>query len=217
MPETSCSLWILEDDPNLHFIYTDLLNEAYQKTFFQNLRDFSEALSTQKPPDLVVADITVDDGSFLQFLSEPQNREELGTIPFVIISGDGALATLQESFQYGAFDYIIKPFKPNELIARIERIIQKHFPSSIETNSNQLSLDDYPELTLKEFQIFNFFMQHEQKTLERSEIVRKLWKDVKVHPKTLDVHLHNLKRKIRLRGYSIKSTGLNRWSLFDHN
>ncbi len=72
-----------------------------------------------------------------------------------------------------------------------------------------------PELKLTkiEQEILNMFVEAPHRTLKRSELVYAVWGEVIVHPKTLDVHLYNLRKKIQAHGMSIMCQEPGTWIL----
>ena len=73
-------------------------------------------------PDIVVADIMMPNVSGLELVSYIRNELKLN-IPIIIISALEAEETVLEAFKLGASDFIAKPFKPNELVLRIKRLL----------------------------------------------------------------------------------------------
>lgn len=71
----------------------------------------------------------------------------------------------------------------------------------------------FQDLTFKEFKILGLFMSDPGRPVSRQLLISTLWADVKVGPKTLDVHLFNLRRKIRPKGYDLIHQGTGVWKL----
>lgn len=98
----------------------------------------------------------------------------------------------------GAFDVIIGSVRYNEFNGKLE-----HFFSE----ENQASLlkkytNKYLDLTKKEQQLFDFLVAH-PRGITRDQLMTKCWKNVSVHPKTLDVHLFNLRQKLEAVGGAV--------------
>ncbi|MEW6055684.1 MAG: response regulator [Bdellovibrionota bacterium] len=120
------SIWILEDDSGCRFVYEQILGIRHKVRFFQTLVEFEFALSEgQKSlPELVLADVVLEDGSFLHFLNHSQKKELL-SIPFIVVSSIDDIDALRFCFNEGAVDYLVKPFQKSELIVKVERILEK--------------------------------------------------------------------------------------------
>jgi DNA-binding response OmpR family regulator len=110
-------------------------------------------------------------------------------------------------FQVGAVDFLLSPINKNELILRIERFLKGR---TIEYMGKPYLENVNPELmaklTAKELKIFNYFIRFPHRSHHRDDLMKEVWKDVYVHPKTLDVHIYNLRKKIQ-GIYDIKSRG----------
>ncbi|HLD99339.1 MAG TPA: response regulator transcription factor [Bdellovibrionota bacterium] len=217
-------IWILEDDPGVKFVYDEILGIRYKVLYFTALAEFRRALlesPAAEKPELVIADITLPDGCFLHFLSSEEVTNLFET-PFIIISSMNDVDALRFCFEEGALDYIIKPFQKSELIVKVERALKRNAvkPPAVEDPWAERILErlpatygKVPHLTLKEHEILSLFLEAKDYTLSRHEIVKRVWGNVKVYPKTLDVHLYNLRRKIHETGMKIKANGLGRWTL----
>jgi DNA-binding winged helix-turn-helix (wHTH) protein len=66
---------------------------------------------------------------------------------------------------------------------------------------------DLAIFTNKEIKIIESFNIKEDKTLHRNEIVKIIWKNIAIHPNTLDVHIYNLRKKLKTFNYGIKAIG----------
>ncbi|MCK5073063.1 MAG: response regulator transcription factor [Bacteriovoracaceae bacterium] len=210
-------IWILEDDHGCLFVYQDILDIRYSTRYFKTLDEFKTALeeSAEDLPDLVIADLKLPDGSFLTFLSSDDNKRLLD-MPFLVISSVNDIDALRFCFEEGALDYFTKPFNKNELVVKIERMLenasrQEHYDTIKIPQS--VILEHFTELTKKEHQILNLFSNSLNNTMVRESLVREIWKGTSVHNKTLDVHLYNLKKKLPKYGFQIVSPESGVWIL----
>ncbi len=205
-------IWILEDEAGCRFVYEQILGIRYLVRFFERLTDFNMALEAGGEfPDLIIADLCLADGFFLNINKQEGFNLKMPAIPFIIVSSLDDLDVLRHCFQSGAYDYLTKPFQKSELIVKIERIFKK---SSAKTAPRTLPLGQdliFSELTLKEQKIFNLFMGAREHQLCKSEILTKVWGDTKIDPKTIDVHLYNLRKKLETHGIEIKLIGAGAW------
>ena len=197
------SIWILEDDEGCQFVYEEILGSRYRLKFFANLAGFAAALDGQNAgPDLVIADVRLPDDSLHNFFRS-QHAQLLLNLPFVVVSSVDDAEMLRECFERGARDYLTKPFGKAELLFKIDRILvgasaEEPHPWTLESASLTLKREGRRTemLTSKEFQILSILMLAPNYTLPREEIIERVWSSVRVSPKTLDVHLSKLRRKI---------------------
>jgi DNA-binding response OmpR family regulator len=203
------SLWIIEDMEDLHSVYQNIFNEeSYSISFFKSFNEFRNKytkLKDDQHPELIIADIMLGDGHFIKLLNESEIT--LNT-PYLVISSSDDIETIRTAFEAGAIDYLLKPFNYNETLAKVERhlnvIEDKNNATSKSLEALNLNIDTY---TNKEIKIIESFNANENKSLHRNEIVNIIWKNVSIHPNTLDVHIYNLRKKLKKENYTIKATG----------
>lgn len=216
------NLWILEDDPSARMIYEEMLEMRYHLRFFESLESFRNGLNSVPLPHLCIADLRLSDGNFLNFLQE-QPKNLSFRIPFLVVSVLDDLDILRACFKDGALDYLSKPFRKNELIVKIERFMETPSASRkiptldlvLDPESLQVKIGNHDgvQLTAKELQIFSLLSQAAGQPLSRQEVKLKVWGDINVSPKTFDVHLFHLRRKLRNLGIEIKFSPLDGYFL----
>jgi len=202
-------LWILEDDADSRFILEETLGVRYPSRFFSTLLELDTALSAGgAQPTLLIADLRLPDGIFVDFHAR---KKQLGVRfpPFVVVSSMDDLDFLRECYRQGALDYLAKPFTKNELIAKIERLMLPMETAAkksvgavrggIVLHSLRLRVEDAQgrsqQLTSKEYQILTILHQSPE-FVSREHLQSRIWGDVNVAAKTLDVHIFNLRRKL---------------------
>jgi DNA-binding response OmpR family regulator len=215
----SVKIWILEDDNGCQFVHEQTLGDKYLIKFFKRISEFTEELKNNVDrPALLIADLNLEDGNFMSFL----NTEEANTIfniPFIIVSSIDDAEALRFCFAEGAIDYLTKPFRKNELLVKVENILNKRNTEKTvaiaEKNKKSLAVDGVVinNLTSKQKQLLNLFLEDGDRIVTREDILEKVWGRTNVHPKTVDVHMYNLRRKIHDFGYIIRSEGGGKWSL----
>jgi DNA-binding response OmpR family regulator len=192
-------LWILEDDPGAIFVYRELLDLRYQLQFFNTIASLKTALeSNAQRPHLFIADMRLPDGTFIDFLAEAKNRDILD-LPFIIVSSVDDIDVLRESFAEGALDYLTKPFNKVQLMAKVERFLSQAPYSNLKVEGFKMKVSTDKanvSLTPKELQILEALKQNPGQPKTRADIIKKVWGDVSVTNKALDVHIYNLRRKL---------------------
>jgi len=216
------NIWILEDDKGCQFVYDQILKNDFCMTYFENIKKFQDSFKqyceseSEHAPVLIIADLMLNDGNFLSFLSN-EFHGKLGdsNIPFIIVSSDDDIESLRLCFKEGANDYMTKPFKKNELLVKVETILRGR-KSIGRTVKPQISIDGQTitGLTSKQQRLLNLFIENNtERVIDRDMILDKVWGNTAVHPKTIDVHLYNLRRKLHPFGFMIKSLGSGQWIL----
>ncbi|MCJ8012421.1 response regulator transcription factor [Paenibacillus sp. KQZ6P-2] len=200
---------IVEDDANIRrFISINLSNHG----FVVNEAAFGEkALQSYRAnrPDIIVLDIMLPDANGLEICQ--MLRKEDPEVIIVFLTASGQDLDRIKGLEIGADDYIVKPFNPLELVARIKAILrrtdislkpQRHTlesgPIRLDMSSNKVFKHDiHIELTPKEFQMIRTFLEHPDTALSRNELLNLVWgEDYVGDPKTVDVHVRKLREKI---------------------
>lgn len=207
MSQLKKSIWIIEDVEDLHQIYATIFeDDSYDLKFFKAFNDFKEVhTSTKNHPDIIIADLMLSDGHFFQLLNDSDLT--LNT-PFLVISSSDAKESFEQAFEAGAIDYLLKPFNMNEVRAKVDRHIQTIEDKIQEASKSLEALNlDLSQYTNKELRIIESFNVKDDKTLHRNDIVKLIWKNIVIHPNTLDVHIYNLRKKLKTNNYTIKAVG----------
>lgn len=215
-------IWILEDDQGCKFVYDQILKNHFKLSFFETIASFQDSYekiinkNNYSRPAMIIADLMLSDGNFLSFLSKEFHGELGDEVPFIVVSADDDIESLRLCFKEGANDYITKPFKKNELLVKIETILRGKKTMAGQVKS-QVSVDgvSIEGLTGKQKKLLSLFNSKEDRVIDRDLILDNVWGDTAVHPKTLDVHLYNLRRKLHPYGLIIKSLGGGRWTLLN--
>jgi DNA-binding response OmpR family regulator len=200
-------VWVLEDEEGARYVYENVFGDQYTLRMFASVEEMRSALPGGKP-DLMLCDLRLKGDSFLSFLESP-DASLIDGIPFLVVSSLDDSDALRKCFAKGAIDYITKPFGKGELLVKTECILNRPTPQAsspygkpqglrIDPSTMRVHYGDSSSalLTAKEFQILSLLQQAPQHVVSRNEIVQRVWGNVKVGSKTLDVHIFNLRRKL---------------------
>jgi two-component system KDP operon response regulator KdpE len=197
-------IWVLEDDPGVQFVYREILGPSYDVVVASSLAELTKIVAeTPKRARLLIADLRLPDGSFVDFIGK-ERHGLLSGLPYMVVSSVDDLATARQCFAQDAIDYLTKPFGRGEITIKIERFLAVARTRSL---VNNVTLDAHTfrvevggvgsaVLTAREFQIIALLYHNKDLTATRTELLRKIWGAADLTGKTLDVHLHNLRRKL---------------------
>jgi len=156
--------------------------------------------------DLIILDLNLPDISGEQVSKTLRLNNQ--TMPILILSADQTIESKINLLNFGADDYLVKPFSLEELIARIQALLRR--PSNIinqtvkvadlELNRQNKTLKKSNQniyLTRKEFLLLEYFICNPKIVISRNEILEHVW-DMKVNlfSKTIEMHILNLRKKI---------------------
>ncbi|MCQ2529513.1 MAG: response regulator transcription factor [Saccharofermentans sp.] len=198
---------ICDDDPIVHEslgLYLD--NEHYSHS---DAFDGAESLKMvgDVHPDLILLDVMMPEMSGLDVCKEV--RKTLST-PIIILTAKGEEIDRVLGLELGADDYIVKPFSPREVIARIKAVLRR----SVETPESQsvlrfdgleISVENYTvrlngelvAFTPKEVEILYLLASHPGQVMGRDQILELVWgNDYDGDSRTVDTHIKRIRQKI---------------------
>ena len=160
----------------------------------------SDALNSLDNVDLIILDVTLPDGNGFDFYKSFIN----GKIPTIFLTAKDEENDIVKGLTLGAEDYITKPFRPLELIVRINKILSKNKSvikiSNIKYDVNKMEIykDDIKiQLSSLEIKILNLLLLNINKVVSRDTILNKIWEwtgnDVDDH--TVTVYLKRIREK----------------------
>ena len=189
--------------------------------------DYDSALSflIDPYPDLVLLDWMIPGGSGLQVIKQMKRESNTRDIPIIMLTAKGEEEDKVQGLETGADDYVIKPFSPKQLVARVKAILRRLSPMSsediIEFNglgldpvSHRVTSQDKPiDMGPTEFKLLHFFMTHPERVYSREQLLNYVWgTNVYVEDRTVDVHIRRLRKAIEEDGHdrmiqTVRGTG----------
>ncbi|MXW22492.1 MAG: response regulator transcription factor [Candidatus Dadabacteria bacterium] len=212
---------VVDDEKDiLNLITHHLKREGYQVKSFQSGKDFLLYINSV-PPDLVLLDIMLPGLDGLEICRILKSKTSTESIPIIMITAKSTEADIVVGLELGADDYIVKPFRTRELVARVKSILRRYAmkdpgdgtlrvgPLSINPASYEVSVYSRKiDLTTTEFRILETLGEAEGKVFTRDQLLKRkpLWGDERVvFDRTIDVHIKNLREKLGSAGKMIKT------------
>jgi DNA-binding response OmpR family regulator len=156
--------------------------------------------------DVVLLDVVLPKKNGFQVAQEL--RREGRNTPILMLTSRDAVEDIVRGLDSGADDYLSKPFRFDELLARIRALVRRGGAERLEVlRYGPLTLDrlrhvalanEKPlDLTPKEFQLLEYFLLHPEEVVRRTQLLEKVW-DMHFDPESnvVDVHVGNLRRKL---------------------
>jgi two-component system, OmpR family, alkaline phosphatase synthesis response regulator PhoP len=167
----------------------------------------------RRQPDLVLLDLMLPGMPGLEICRVLRNAKETATLPILIVTAKGTEVDKVLGLEMGADDYVVKPFSPRELVARVKALLRRANPLSepdsgggafekgrlrMDFGTYQVFVEDKRrELALREFELLKFFVQHPMRVYTREQLLDMVWgRDTFVEPRTVDVHVRRLRQHI---------------------
>ena|ERR1700744_3682288 len=116
---------VIEDDKYMQLILTEYLNKLYEIESFNSVLDGLTYLQNGHTPDIIISDLNTPGVNGFELIKQLKASSLFNTVPIIIISGDDSSDKRIRCLNLGADDYIVKPFNPAELEARIRVVLKR--------------------------------------------------------------------------------------------
>ena len=209
-PHVVCVL-IVDDEPAIR----ESVAYALKRDGFDTLTapDLLTAHQKWNQSDAIILDLMLPDGSGIDFLKTVRAQSDVAIV--VLTSRDEETERIV-GLELGADDYVVKPFSPRELVARVRAVLRRTHPASGKTKElpvealigpHELRLqvstrrvfiqDKELELSKTEFDLLHVFLLSPGIVLNREQLLARVWGDaVNISDRTVDVHIKMLRKKI---------------------
>jgi len=159
-------------------------------------------------PDLILLDWMMPGTPGVALAQRLRQNDKTKAIPIIMLTARGEEEDQVKGFDSGVDDFVIKPFSPRALIARIQALLRRQTNDKIEHNqftagNMRLDLESHrfyvSDLEVKlgptEFNLVHFFMSHPNRVFSRTQLLDHVWGvNVVVEERTVDVHIRRLRK-----------------------
>ncbi|MGM0867480.1 MAG: response regulator transcription factor [Bacillota bacterium] len=203
---------IIEDDPNI----VELINMYIEKMGFEFIVAFDGEKGLEKffdeSPDCIILDLMLPKINGWEVCKTV--RLEDPTMPILMLTGKGESYDIVKGLDIGADDYIVKPFDPNELCARIKAALRRtimsedykeilHF-SNLTLNIKEFRVfigNDEVVMAPRELKMLYFFASNPNQVISKQQLLDRIWGyDFDGDPRTIDVHIKRIRDKLASNG-----------------
>jgi two-component system alkaline phosphatase synthesis response regulator PhoP len=202
---------VVEDESDIReLIRYNLSQEGFA---VEEAADGAEAFDriARRAPDLVLLDLMLPRMPGLELCRRLRAQPDTAQLPIIVLTAKGSEVDRVLGLEMGADDYIVKPFSPREVVARVKALLRRanaaaeHLPALFERGRLKLDFSTYEvfvdgqkkELALREFELLRFFVQHPLRVYSREQLLDLVWgRDTFVEPRTIDVHVRRLRQQI---------------------
>jgi phosphate regulon transcriptional regulator PhoB len=202
------TILVVEDEPDIRELVRYNLEQAGFRV--AEAEDGEGALRQvgAERPALVILDLMLPQGDGLEVCRILRRDRATAHLPIVMLTAKAAEVDRVLGLEFGADDYVTKPFSPRELVARVRAVLRRAEATETEPTNvfdrgrlrmdfdrHEAWLDGKPlELSLREFQLLRFFVRNPNRVYDRLTILDLVWgNDTYVEPRTVDVHVRRLR------------------------
>jgi two-component system phosphate regulon response regulator PhoB len=208
------NILVVEDEPAIQELLA--LNLEHAGHHVLRARDAEEAarLVRHALPDLILLDWMLPGQSGVSFARALRQDERTRNTPIIMLTARGQEPDKVAGLEAGADDYVVKPFSPRELLARIKAVLRRRAPQltdepveisglRLDPATHRVSARGAPlELGPTEFRLLHFLMAHPERVHSRSQLLDQVWGDhVFVEERTVDVHIRRLRKALEPSGH----------------
>jgi len=203
-------IFVVEDDADIaRLISHNLQTAGFQvQTFVGGNSVLSEAL--REMPALFLLDVMLPGADGFELCRHIRQTPALSATPIIFLTAKTSEADRIKGLELGGDDYIIKPFSPRELVARVRTVLRGLGQTSatsevlrlgnleIDVSSMTVQVDGRNVLTTaREFRLLEYLAAHRGRVLTRDQLLDAVWKETPfVTPRSIDVYIRRLREKI---------------------
>ncbi|KAB7704206.1 response regulator [Bacillus aerolatus] len=210
------TVMVIDDEKTMReLVKTFLEKEGYTVVEASNGMD-ALFMIDKKVPDLLIVDVMMPYMDGFSFTKKVKSKYDL---PLIFLSAKGEEWDKIHGLKLGGDDYIVKPFHPGELLARIESVLRRanHVsqraerytigPLTLDIHSYKAVVDGVSlSLTLKEYELLSLLARNTGKVFSREQLLQSVWgEDYNGSERTVDTHIKTLRLKLKEHAPLIKT------------
>jgi len=217
---------IVDDEPNIvEVIRLYLVHSGFTPIILYHGKMVLETIK-QEQPELIILDIMLPDITGFELCQQIRGLASVAALtPIILLTAKGEALDKLKGFNLGIDDYIVKPFDPNELIARLKAVLRRSqgnlealdtrnipiaekdnkLKETLDFQSLSIDLNQYKvtihgskaDLTPKEIELLFFLASHPGRVYTREDLLKHVWHfDFAGGTRTVDAHIKNLRKKL---------------------
>jgi len=200
---------VVEDEPDIReLVRYNLERGGFEVAETEDGEAALQLIERQRPA-LLILDLMLPNADGLEICKILRQRPATTNLPIVMLTAKAAEVDRVLGLEFGADDYITKPFSPRELVARVKAVLRRAesgdgtAPRSvfergrlrIDFDRHEVTLDGRPlDVSLREYELLKFFVRNPNRVFDRLTILDLVWgNDTYVEPRTIDVHVRRLR------------------------
>ena len=206
---------VVDDEARMRKLLKDFLStNNYEVIEAENGQKALEVFSMNPDTSLIILDIMMP---LLDGWSTLREIRKTSKIPVIMLTARGEERDELFGFELGVDEYISKPFSPKILVARVDALLKRCYPSPdsvtsydgivIDTDAHIVTIDGQnADLSMKEFELLKFLVDNKGSALSREKILNHVWNyDYYGDSRTIDSHIKKIRKKLGKKGEHIQT------------
>ena len=207
---------VVDDEARMRKLVSDfLVREGFEVLEAEDGEKAMDLFYSNKDIALVILDVMIPKMDGWQVLREIRESSQ---VPVVMLTARADEKDELRGFELGVDEYVTKPFSPRTLVARVNAILRRTGGKEendrielsgivLDKSAHQVTIDGEPvELSFKEFELLEYFMENNKIALSREKILNHVWNyDYFGDARTIDTHVKKLRSKLGAKGELIKT------------
>jgi DNA-binding response OmpR family regulator len=215
---------VVEDEPDVASLIKHTLDRAGDiDVLVVGTGEAALKTTSDRAPALIILDLNLPGFDGLEVCRILRARPPMATVPIIMLTARGTESDRVQGLDVGADDYIVKPFSPRELAARVRAALRrvrtdataqpvaadlyrgKHIVADFDAVS--VVVDDRPiQLTRREFELLRYLVQNRNRVLSRDRLLERVWGyEHIVETRSVDVHVGRLRGKLGAAAHQIET------------
>ena len=204
---------IVEDNPALVELLTYNLESAGFETEVATDGEAAVLALDERPPDMVILDWMLPGLSGIDVCRRIRKAPRSRALPVIMLTARGEERDKVQGLEVGADDYMVKPFSPGELIARVRALMRRSNPALaadelsyadvvMDLGAHKVTRGGEPvKLGPTEFRLLRALLEYPSQVFSRDRLLDKVWgRDIYVEQRTVDVHIRRLRKVLNAGG-----------------
>jgi len=206
---TDALVLIVEDDPSLVELLSYNLQTSGFNTLVETEGEGAVAAIEERNPDIIVLDWMIPNLSGIDVCRRVRAMPENHDTPIIMLTARSEETDKILGLEAGADDYMVKPFSPKELVARLHAILRRSRPETgqerleyagivMDTISHRVTRDGKPvHLGPTEYRLLRILLEKPGRVFSRDNLLDRAWDaNIHVEPRTVDVHIRRLRKAL---------------------
>lgn len=210
---TTGRLLVVEDEPSIAELISINLRHAGFTVLTAATAEAAREAVDRELPGLVVLDWMLPDRSGVALCRQWRSESRTRDLPVIMLTARAEEADQVQGLEAGADDYLVKPFSPRTLVARVRAVLRRRSPQALDdaVQMGPLKLDPSTrrvtchvagvpmEIRLgpTEFRLLHYLLTHPERVHSRAQLLDRVWGDhVFIEERTVDVHIKRLREAL---------------------